>query len=40
MYSYDKALKKIVLRQFHSEDFVNEYTLDSVGTDGRPGSSE
>ena len=30
MYSYDKALKKVVLRQFHVEGFVNEYTLDSV----------
>lgn len=29
MYSYDRALKRIVLRQFHIESFVNEYTLDS-----------
>lgn len=35
MYSYDKALKKIVLRQFHTEGFVNEYTLDSVTADGK-----
>ncbi|SRR5260370_22019728 len=35
MYSYDKALKKVVLRQFHVEGFVNEYTLDSVGEDGK-----
>ncbi len=35
MYSYDKALKKVVLRQFHVEGFVNEYTLDSVGGDGK-----
>lgn len=35
MYSYDTALKKIVLRQFHGEGFVNEYTLDSVGADGK-----
>lgn len=35
MYSYDKALKKIVLRQFHVEGFVNEYTLDSVSPDGK-----
>lgn len=35
MFSYDKALKKIVLRQFHGEGFVNEYTLDSVGPDGK-----
>lgn len=35
MYSYDRALKKIVLRQFHIEGFVNEYTLEGIGTDGR-----
>ena len=35
MYSYDRALKKIVLRQFHGEGFVNEYTLDSVSQDGK-----
>lgn len=35
MYSYDRALKKVVLRQFHVEGFVNEYTLDSVGADGK-----
>ena len=35
MYSYDRALKKVVLRQFHGEGFVNEYTLDSVSTDGK-----
>jgi hypothetical protein len=35
MYSYDKALKKVVLRQFHVEGFVNEYTLDSVSGDGK-----
>jgi len=34
MYSYDPTAKKVVLRQFHVEGFVNEYTLDSVGTDG------
>lgn len=34
-YSYDRALKKIVLRQFHVEGFVNEYTLDSVGAEGK-----
>src|ERR1700704_3847604 len=28
MYSYDRTLKKFVLRQFHVEEFVNEYTLD------------
>lgn len=35
MYSYDRAQKKIVLRQFHIEGFVNEYTLDSVSLDGK-----
>lgn len=35
MFSYDRALKKVVLRQFHIEGFVNEYTLDSVGDDGK-----
>ena len=30
MYSYDKLQRKIVLRQFHAEGFVNEYTLDSA----------
>lgn len=35
MYSYDRALKKVVLRQFHVEGFVTEYTLDFVGADGK-----
>ncbi len=35
MFSYDRALKKIVLRQFHAEGFVNEYTLDSASADGK-----
>lgn len=35
MFSYDRALKKIVLRQFHAEGFVNEYVLESVGSDGK-----
>ena len=34
MFSYDRAAKKIVLRQFHIEGFVNEYTLDSVNDEG------
>ena len=33
--SYDKAAKKLVLRQFHVEGFVNHYVLDSVSGDGR-----
>jgi hypothetical protein len=35
IYSYDRALKKVVLRQFHGEGFVNEYTLDSISADGK-----
>jgi hypothetical protein len=34
-FSYDKFLKKIVWRQFHSEGFVNEYQLESVSPDGK-----
>ena len=34
-FSYDTYLKKIVWRQFHSEGFVNEYTLDSISADGK-----
>ena len=35
MYSYDPALEKVLLRQFHGEGFVNEYTLDSISADGK-----
>lgn len=35
MFSYDRALKKVVLRQFHAEGFVNEYLLESAGSDGK-----
>src|SRR5687768_3888314 len=28
IFSYDRAAQKIVLRQFHGEGFVNEYTLE------------
>jgi hypothetical protein len=31
MYSYDQMQKKLVLRQFHVEGFVNEYTGDPAG---------
>lgn len=31
--SYDKVRKRFVLRQFHTEGFVNQYTLDSVSAD-------
>lgn len=33
--SYDKARKKFVLRQFHSEGFVNQYVLESISSDGK-----
>ena len=33
--SYDKAAKKLILRQFHVEGFVNQFALDSVSDDGR-----
>lgn len=35
MLSYDRAAKKLVLRQFNIEGFVNHYVLDSVSPDGR-----
>jgi hypothetical protein len=34
-FSYDKFLKTIVWRQFHSEGFINEYRLESVSDDGK-----
>lgn len=34
-FSYDKAAKKLVLRQFHVEGFVNHYVIDSISDDGR-----
>ena len=33
--SYDRALGKLVLRQFHVEGFVNQYSLDNISADGR-----
>jgi hypothetical protein len=33
--SYDKSLKKFVLRQFHAEGFVNQYVLDQISDDRR-----
>ena len=33
--SYDKAVKKLVMRQFHVEGFVNHYVLDSISADRR-----
>lgn len=34
-FSYDKARKKFVLRQFHVEGFVNQYVLTSLSADGK-----
>jgi hypothetical protein len=33
--SYDRFRGKFVFRQFHVEGFVNQYTLDSLSTDGK-----
>jgi hypothetical protein len=33
--SYDKAAKKLILRQFHIEGFVNQFALESLSDDGR-----
>lgn len=35
MISYDRATKKLVLRQFNIEGYVNHYVLESVSADGR-----
>jgi len=35
IFSYDRSQKTIVLRQFHWEGFVNEYTLTSVRENGK-----
>lgn len=34
-FSYDKAAKKFMLRQFHIEGFVSQYVLESMSGDGR-----
>jgi len=34
-FSYDRARKKLVLRQFHVEGFVNQYVLESNSADGK-----
>jgi hypothetical protein len=34
-FSFDKAQKKLVLRQFHSEGFVNEYVAEPSAPDGK-----
>ncbi|HET9252114.1 MAG TPA: hypothetical protein VFP58_08365 [Candidatus Eisenbacteria bacterium] len=33
MFSWDRARRRFVLRQFHVEGFVNEYVADSLGAD-------
>lgn len=33
--SYDKGRKKFVLRQFHTESFVNTFILDSISPDNK-----
>lgn len=35
MISHDRIANKLVLRQFHTEGFVNHYVLESVSADGR-----
>ena len=32
---YDRALKKLIFRQFHVEGFVVQYSLESISEDGR-----
>jgi hypothetical protein len=34
-FSYDKSAKKITLRQFHIEGFVNQFNAESISKDGR-----
>lgn len=34
-FSFDKARKKLVLRQFHSEGFVNQYAAEPPSEDGK-----
>ena len=34
-FSYDKLAKKLMLRQFHIEGFVNQFALQSIAEDGR-----
>ena len=34
-FSYDMRRQKFVLREFHSEGFVNQYVLDTISTDGK-----
>jgi hypothetical protein len=34
-FSYDKGARKLMLRQFHIEGFVNQFALQSIAEDGR-----
>jgi hypothetical protein len=34
-FGYDRASKKLILRQFHIEGFVIHYSLESISADGR-----
>ncbi len=34
-YSFDKTRKKVVLREFNGEGYVNQYVLDEIGDDGK-----
>jgi hypothetical protein len=34
-FSYDRSLKKFILRQFHIEGFVNQFAAESISEDGR-----
>ncbi len=34
-FSYDRARRTFILRQFHIEGFVNQYKLDSISADGK-----
>lgn len=34
-FSYDKARKQFIFRQFHVEGFVNHYVLSSISADGK-----
>lgn len=35
LFSYDRAKKQFVFRQFHTEGFVNQYRIESLSEDGK-----
>ena len=35
LFSYDRSTKKFVLRQFHTEGFVNHYVVENISPDQR-----